>query len=1358
MINPISPYLHDYENMTNYISDSEDSSTEQALHPNQPIGDTLMPATPETLRIMFQNVNGINLDKDGGDFHSICKDLKTTDTDIMMIAEPNLCHRHYHVKDTLIRTASSNGIKFPKITLSSSQLKYRSYKKPGGTMILTHGKTGARVADQGTDAYGRWSWITVSGKLKSITVVALYHVGNSQDYLQAAKKGSKTFRLQLHIMGLNKRRNSSPRQQLLEDLTMFLETRLTKGESILLCGDFNEVHQVNSNSHQLASALNPVDLMDIHLGTQLFNTHQRNQSNQRIDFALASTDLSTSIFRAGYLPFGQYFKGDHRPFYIDFNIYSLIGEAITDIASPQKRMLNSKDKRNRARYIRAKYDELTFHNFFNRLNHLISSPTCAPGIAEQIDSDWTRASVYAEKQCHSHYEMPYVREIAQMRKEKRILSLICSQYANKIDMSRPIEHNLKAHPQVNIPATTEACKQRIAQLQHSISDKLKQAHHRRKLELQEELEARKSRGDQVGEKAVRNIIIAEETKQVNKQLSKLKDSYDSALSQIKVPDNEFADPKECSSWLTITSPEEMEKYLLERNRKHFGQARGTFPTVPPFSDLVDWAATTPSADLILQGDFDDETINDAGKLLIEQLESTTPLNSISANITEDEWIGKIKAWRESTSTSPSGIHLGHHKSLVIEFQEDDTINEHSTRWEEFTSQDSEDDDEMSLEDMRMCLLQAQLLLINYGIKHSYVFNRWSHVTNLMILKEVGNTKIHRLRVLHLYEADYNAILAIKSRQLIHHTIDNNLLHRNQYGGVPGRDSLTPVLITEMQNEITRLTRKPLISIDFDASSCYDRICANISSLTTRGYGQHQFITTLHAHHLRKAKYLLKTQLGLSDTHFSHSKLFPIYGVGQGSSASPTIWCLISCRLFEAHDKYCYGATFYSPDGSVSTKVSLLSFVDDCYGSINSFDNNKVTIEELLRRAEFDSQLWSQLLNSTGGALEVPKIKYHVIQYQFKPSGKPTFKLPTDQHRIEIDANDGNGSQEMKSLDPNQARKMLGCFKEPSGNNKASLESIKANAMTKATKVFNSHLDSKCVFRYYYSMFLPSVLYSFPANSISSTHLHLLTSKTTRLFLPKLGFNRNTAKAIIYGPTRFGGINMRNLDEEQGLAKIEHLTKHFRSKSTEASLHFQIALQWAQHTAGVSFPILKKPETPLPHLESVWFTNLRTFLATHNLSIEVEHPGIIPSQRQNDVFLMDIVIASGKFANHEIRRINYCRLYFNVTLISDITTANGLALRSEIYNGKSTMDRHSTTHQVYQEKPADALSWTLWRKACNLLIHHRQTKKLLQPLGDWTVHCQSLHQQHYLYSPTTTSIYRQTHQQWYKHQQHPLLPY
>ena len=35
----------------------------------------------------------------------------------------------------------------------------------------------------------------------------------------------------------------------------------------------------------------------------------------------------------------------------------------------------------------------------------------------------------------------------------------------------------------------------------------------------------------------------------------------------------------------------------------------------------------------------------------------------------------------------------------------------------------------------------------------------------MILKELGNIKIHQMRVLHLYEANFGALLGIKWRQM-----------------------------------------------------------------------------------------------------------------------------------------------------------------------------------------------------------------------------------------------------------------------------------------------------------------------------------------------------------------------------------------------------------------------------------------------------------------------------------------------------------------------------------------------------------------------------------------------------------------
>ena len=160
------------------------------------------------------------------------------------------------------------------------------------------------------------------------------------------------------------------------------------------------------------------------------------------------------------------------------------------------------------------------------------------------------------------------------------------------------------------------------------------------------------------------------------------------------------------------------------------------------------------------------------------MQRTTKLDSIKGYLTEQEWVGKMKVWRESTSTSPSKLHLGHHKSLIYKFDDDDKIDDKTSRWD-FLQQETErqqlqppPDPPPTLEEMRKSLLSAQILLMNYAIKkHGYVYKRWTNVVNMMILKEENNTKIHRLRVIHLYEADYNLLLGVKWRQLMHRLRD-----------------------------------------------------------------------------------------------------------------------------------------------------------------------------------------------------------------------------------------------------------------------------------------------------------------------------------------------------------------------------------------------------------------------------------------------------------------------------------------------------------------------------------------------------------------------------------------------------------
>ena len=75
--------------------------------------------------------------------------------------------------------------------------------------------------------------------------------------------------------------------------------------------------------------------------------------------------------------------------------------------------------------------------------------------------------------------------------------------------------------------------------------------------------------------------------------------------------------------------------------------------------------------------------------------------------------------------------------------------------------------------------------------------------NIMILKQPGNHKIHRLHVIHLYEHDYNLLLAEKWRSLIHHCVNTKKFNPGQYGGLPGHDAITPTIIEEFQFEISQ---------------------------------------------------------------------------------------------------------------------------------------------------------------------------------------------------------------------------------------------------------------------------------------------------------------------------------------------------------------------------------------------------------------------------------------------------------------------------------------------------------------------------------------------------------------------------
>jgi hypothetical protein len=176
--------------------------------------------------------------------------------------------------------------------------------------------------------------------------------------------------------------------------------------------------------------------------------------------------------------------------------------------------------------------------------------------------------------------------------------------------------------------------------------------------------------------------------------------------------------------------------------------------------------------------------------------------------------------------------------------------------------------------------------------------------------------------------DYNLILSVKWRQQIKHAEERELLHEGQYGSRSGREAPTLPFLDELKNEISYCSRKPLLNLDNDASSCYDRIVVSLASLINHKYGQHHNVVLVNASTLQDARYRLKTEMGISEEAYSNCVEFPLHGTGQGSGNSPMIWGFISSTLFDCHQSASHGALFESPGRTVSVSFSIVRFVDD----------------------------------------------------------------------------------------------------------------------------------------------------------------------------------------------------------------------------------------------------------------------------------------------------------------------------------------------------------------------------------------------------------------------------------------------
>jgi hypothetical protein len=256
----------------------------------------------------------------------------------------------------------------------------------------------------------------------------------------------------------------------------------------------------------------------------------------------------------------------------------------------------------------------------------------------------------------------------------------------------------------------------------------------------------------------------------------------------------------------------MDSHLHSNNQGHFAQADGTPFTRPPLSTDLAFDGCTVTSESILAGEVPDSYEKFSKALLSELQRCREPILPI---IDFEDMCYSFRKWKEKTTTSPSRKHLGIYKSLLNALQY------------QIVPDIQGDPSLATTPAIALMSLQIQHKLLNLAIRECHSFGR----CDFFLKKLPGQPLIEKLRVIHIYEADWNFLNRyFAAYKLTKIAAREKSVSVEQGGGRPGRSSSEVAVNTVLTYEIIRMQRLNGAIIYNDAKACYDRIVENFANL------------------------------------------------------------------------------------------------------------------------------------------------------------------------------------------------------------------------------------------------------------------------------------------------------------------------------------------------------------------------------------------------------------------------------------------------------------------------------------------------------------------------------------------------
>jgi hypothetical protein len=234
---------------------------------------------------------------------------------------------------------------------------------------------------------------------------------------------------------------------------------------------------------------------------------------------------------------------------------------------------------------------------------------------------------------------------------------------------------------------------------------------------------------------------------------------------------------------------------------------------------------------------------------------------------------------------------------------------------------------------------------------------------VMIKKDSGSPQIEHLRVIHLYEADYNLCLKLLwEKQMVYQGKDNNCLGEQQHGSRPQHQAMNVIYMKTLTYDLTRILRLSLIMFNNHATGCFNRIIVSLAMIAVLRLGMPRPTARLHSSVLLNMKYYVKMAHRISNEYYKVIQDYLLYGTGQGSGTSPSVWLSLVVVLLTTFTILALlSMSFADPWGDIFEERNVDSFVDDTsIGCNDAHLETAMPFEELIAHGQACAQINSGL--------------------------------------------------------------------------------------------------------------------------------------------------------------------------------------------------------------------------------------------------------------------------------------------------------------------------------------------------------------------------------------------------------------